>query len=429
MSDYRPNNEFPERPTPRRRPQDFKVTIPEDTNTSYGGEEDNSISSFSAPQNSSEQKRQRGKEEIKREKKAHKQRDKEKGKRNRRVFRLVWIVMVLFVGLALAQYLMTGLNDMLAINHITSTVTVEIPPDATLDEVAQVLQENGVIKEPTFFKLYATVTKSKDSFNRGTYELTTDMDYEAIINYLQTDYNRVDTVRIQFREGLNIQEIAELFEENGVCSADEILELANTDTFDGFDMISAITNDSERYYKLEGYLFPDTYDFYIGEDPESAMKKLLRNCDQKLTDEIHEQLEEQQMTIDEMMTIASIIQAESANLEDMYNVSSVLHNRLENGVETGTAQLGCDSTVFYPYHTKDSVPEEIRDTFQSRYNTYNIIGLPPGPICNPGAAAMDAALNPNDTDYYYFCHDAEGNAYYAKTAEQHQQNLVEAGLA
>ncbi len=429
MSDYRPNNEFPERPTPRRRPQDFKVTIPEDTNTSYGGEEDNSISSFSAPQNSSEQKRQRSKEEIKREKKAHKQRDKEKGKRNRRVFRLVWIVMVLFVGLALAQYLMTGLNDMLAINHITSTVTVEIPPDATLDEVAQVLQENGVIKEPTFFKLYATVTKSKDSFNRGTYELTTDMDYEAIINYLQTDYNRVDTVRIQFREGLNIQEIAELFEENGVCSADEILELANTDTFDGFDMISAITNDSERYYKLEGYLFPDTYDFYIGEDPESAMKKLLRNCDQKLTDEIHGQLEEQQMTIDEMMTIASIIQAESANLEDMYNVSSVLHNRLENGVETGTAQLGCDSTVFYPYRTKDSVPEEIRDTFQSRYNTYNIIGLPPGPICNPGAAAMDAALNPNDTDYYYFCHDAEGNAYYAKTAEQHQQNLVEAGLA
>ncbi len=424
MSDYKPNQEGRGDLPPRRRDEPFRVTLPPEAEPA---EEDKSISNFSSPQAAGGPPRSR--EEEKRAKKAHKRRNKEKSRRNRRVFRLVWVVMVLFLGLALAQYLIAGLDDMLAVGRPSLTVTVEIPENASAEEVAQTLRSSGVIRNEDFFLLYAMVTKADDSFNQGTYELETDMDYEAIINYLQSDFHRVDTVRIQFREGLNVMEIARLFEENGVCTAEEILALANSDTFDGFDMISAITNDSERYYRLEGYLFPDTYDFYLGEDPEDALKKLLRQADKVLLEEYDEEIAASGMTMDEVMTLASIIQAESANEDDMYNVSSVLHNRLENGAATGTAQLGCDATVFYPYRTREDVPESVRETFASRYNTYQIIGLPPGPICNPGRSAIEAALQPNDTGYYYFCHDADGNAYYAVTAEEHQQNLVEAGLA
>ena len=134
------------------------------------------------------------------------------------------------------------------------------------------------------------------------------------------------------------------------------------------------------------------------------------------------------MTLDEVLTLASIIQMEAANTDDMYMVSSVLHNRLENGSQYDIYTLDCDSTTYYPYRTKDDVPEAERDTFTSTYNTYTVRGLPAGPICNPGMDAIDAALNPQDTNYYYFCHDADGNAYYAVTAAEHQQNLVEAGL-
>lgn len=429
MSDERPNGGFPEGQPPRPdRAREFQVKIPEEELNAYGAPEDNSISSFSTPPQEPQHTAQKDKKTIRREQKAHRRRNKEKGKRNKRIFKLVWLVMVIFAGLALAQYLLGGVNDMLAVDRQKLSVTVEIPKEADTDEIAQRLYDNGVIEKMDFFKLYAKFTKADGNFGHGTYKLSTDMDYEAIINHLQSNTYRVDTVRVQFREGINIREIAELLEKNGVCSAEDVLKIANTDSFDKFDVINAIPNASKRYYKLEGYLFPDTYDFYLDEDPEDALSKFIRNCDKKLTDEIYEELEAKDMTLDQMLTIASIIEAESANKEDMYVVSSILQNRLENGVETGTAQLGCDATVFYPYRTKEQVPADIRDTFESRYDTYQIIGLPPGPICNPGAAAIDAALNPDNTDYYYFCHDKDGNAYYAKTAQQHEQNLVKAGL-
>ena len=430
MSDERPIGSVPGGRPPRRqeRVREFQVRIPEEELNAYGAPEDNSISSFSTPPREPQHAAQKDKKMLRRERKAHRRRSKEKGRRNKRIFKLVWLVMVVFAGLALAQYLLDGVNDMLAVDRQKLTVTVEIPKDADMDEIAQRLFDNGVIDNMDFFKLYAKVTKADGDFGTGTYQLTTDMDYEAIINHLQSNTYRVDTVRVQFREGISVREIAELLEENGVCSAEDVLEVANSDAFDEFDVISMIPNASSRYYKLEGYLFPDTYDFYLDEDPEDALSKFIRNCDKKLTDEIYEELEAKDMTLDQMMTIASIIEAESANAEDMYVVSSIIHNRLENGVETGTAQLGCDSTVFYPYRTREQVPVDIRDTFESRYNTYQITGLPPGPICNPGAVAIDAALNPDDTDYYYFCHDKDGNAYYAETAQQHEQNLVKAGL-
>lgn len=136
--------------------------------------------------------------------------------------------------------------------------------------------------------------------------------------------------------------------------------------------------------------------------------------------------------MDEIMIIASIIQAEAADVEDMYYVSSVLHNRLESHIDEGLSRLDCDSTVYYPYRSKSAVPEDMGD-YMSNYNTYNIYGLPAGAICNPSLDAIMAALYPYKTNYYYFCHsapteDSPSVAYYATNAEDHYQNLIEAGL-
>ncbi len=192
-------------------------------------------------------------------------------------------------------------------------------------------------------------------------------------------------------------------------------------------MLKSISNSSERYYRLEGYLFPDTYKFYKNEDAKSAVKKLVSNCNTKLTKQIRTKATEKGMTVDQLLTLASMIQSEAADKSDMYKVSSVFHNRL-NSKKTALRRLESDSTLYYPYRKQSLIPEDLRSTFKSRYNTYSFEGLPPGPICSPGLDAIDAALNPDSTGYYYFCHSSKGKAYYAKTKSGHDANLKKAGL-
>ena len=157
--------------------------------------------------------------------------------------------------------------------------------------------------------------------------------------------------------------------------------------------------------------------------------KLVNNCNKKLMDdELQEQIEASGMTLDEVLTLASIIQMEAANTDDMYRFrpSCTIVSK------TVRSMISIRSTAIRP-----PIIRIARRTMCLRrsvirlpvaYNTYTVRGLPAGPICNPGMDAIDAALNPQDTNYYYFCHDADGNAYYAATAAEHQQNLVEAGL-
>ena len=386
------------------------------------------IHSYSDPHAAQKAKLSQKEEEVRNEK-AHKHRNMKKRKKNRFFFRTMWIIMVLLISVLLSQFVIAGINDMLAEGREKVSVTVEIPKNPTTDQVASILNESGIIRDVNFFKLYSKFTKSDGHYSNGSYKIDTDMDYMAIINNLQSNSNRVDTIKITFPEGINSLEIAALFEKNGVCSAKDVLAVVNSNQFDSsFDIIKAITNTSDRYYKLEGYLFPDTYEFYKDEDPKKAVQKLLNNSNKKLTSDIRSKAATQNMTVDQIMTLASMIQAEAANKADMYQISSVFHNRLASGGKGDLLRLRSDPTTYYPYRTKAAVPSNLRDTYKSKYDTYTIQGLPAGPICNPGTEAIDAALNPANTDYYYFCHDARGKAYYAKTYAGQQANLVKAGL-
>lgn len=430
---------------PRKRAENFQLHISDDDLNGIGGEElysddtdessDDSVSaihSYSTPPAGSPSKT--GKltpEQIaaeKQAKKEHKYRNKKKGAHNRRMFRIIWIVMVVVIGIGLAQYLVAGVNDMLAVGRSKVTVSVNIPKNPTTQQIADVLYNNGIISNPDFFKLYSKLTKADGNYNNGTYKIDTDMDYEEIINDLQVSDNRVDTVKVTVPEGLNIVEIGTLLEKNGVCTSKELLDAANAADLDDYSLIKSITNDSDRYYKVEGYLFPDTYEFYKQDNPKDVLGKMIYNGSKKLTKTIRDKAAAKKMSVDQLLTLASIIQAESADEADMYNISSILQNRLKDGKAHDIYHLECDSTKFYPYRQKSLVPSTLGANYVSKYDTDTLPGLPAGPICNPGEKAIDAALNPNSTNYYYFCHDSNKKAYYASTLSVQQKHLKEAGI-
>lgn len=233
------------------------------------------------------------------------------------------------------------------------------------------------------------------------------------------------TVRLTFPEGSTVAQIAQILGDNGVCSAEEFMAAANNPaSLEGFSF--EITNPEERAFLLEGYVFPDTYEFYRNESGASALKRFLKNTQAKLGQSVYARCDELGYTVDEILTIASIIQEEAGNPAEMGKVSSVIHNRLDS---RAFPKLQCDVATFYlrdyvkPYVTEDRYNELV-----DLYNTYNCKGLPAGPITNVGMDAINAALYPEDTDYYYFITDNEGRYIYAETFNQHKENCRKAGL-
>ncbi|MBE6821267.1 MAG: endolytic transglycosylase MltG [Ruminococcaceae bacterium] len=233
------------------------------------------------------------------------------------------------------------------------------------------------------------------------------------------------TVRLTFPEGSTVAQIAQILSDNGVCSAEEFMAAANDPaSLEGFSF--EITNPEERAFLLEGYVFPDTYEFYRNESGASALKRFLKNTQVKLDESIYARCDELGYTVDEILTLASIIQEEAGNPAEMGKVSSVIHNRLDS---RAFPKLQCDVATFYlrdyvkPYVTEDRYNELV-----DLYNTYNCEGLPAGPITNVGTDAINAALYPEDTDYYYFITDNEGRYIYAETFSQHKENCRKAGL-
>lgn len=242
-----------------------------------------------------------------------------------------------------------------------------------------------------------------------------------------------NTVTVTFPEGFTILEIAERLAENNVCSKTEFLEICNQ-PYEGIE----IENADERIFLLEGYIFPDTYEFYFNSDPKAVLDKFIKNYNKKITPEIKAKAEALGYTMDEMLTLASIIQKEcDEDISECVTVSSVFHNRLKS---PSFPLLQSDVTTFYITqklgeqlgYQKDvklaNQNDEVR-RYMDLYSTYYCKGLPAAPICNPGIKAINAAVNPADTDYYYFLTDPSGeDFYYASTLSQHQKNGKTAGL-
>lgn len=343
----------------------------------------------------------------------------------------IFCAVVLVFSTALSAFAISCINDILAFSRSSEKVTVNIPNGATTDEIIDILAENDLVKQKTFCKLFYKAFNFIKNINKekkpadpvyfgDIYYVEKNLGLEGYLTEFKEEAKTVDTVSLVFPEGWTIYQIFDKIDEFGVCSKSELLASINGAEFD-YDFLNEIPDDSKRTFKLEGYLYPDTYEFYEESNANSVIRKLLDGFEAKWTDEYEEQRAKLGLTHDEVITIASIIQREAANKEQMGLVSSVIHNRLNHSVSWPL--LGCDSTANYiKNYVRPNVSEAQAIIFEQYYDTYISQGLPPGPICNPGDDAIHAALFPEDTDYYYFRHDKYGEIYMAKTQTEHDRN-------
>jgi len=260
----------------------------------------------------------------------------------------------------------------------------------------------------------------------------------------ETTTTGIPTATVTFPEGFNVVQIAERLEENGVCSAQDFIALTNDADYVsslGYAFTDFIP-DSQRAFLLEGYLFPDTYEFYLNDSPENVLKKILRNTSAKLTGEYSLRAQKLGYTLDEIISLAAIIQEESYSEESMKLISSVLYNRLKSGTK-----LECDVTIKYlenyvvkSLYLKKLIEEEKgreiteeellaeTDKYRALYNVFKCPAIPEGPITCPGKAAIEAALYPAESDYFFFVTDEEKNFYFNETWAGHVKKCKELGL-
>ena len=318
-------------------------------------------------------------------------------------------------------------KEYLGIDKDQNDITFNIPKGSTGSDIAELLEENNIIDHKTFFKLVFKL-KAPDTIYPGDITLQPSMGYSAIITKLSTMRESYETSTISFPEGVTLLEVANLLEKNNICEADEFLFEFNKKQ--GYDFEDQINGTDDAFYAMEGYFFPDTYEFYQNDSGYNITKIVREHFQKKFTDKMTAQMNKQGLTMNQLMTLASMVQWESGSVEDMPKVASVFLNRL-NDPET-FPRFESDATAKYI----EKVIKKQADTtaslehYTESYDTYEHRGLPAGPVCNPGIEAINAVLNPEKTDYYYFCNNLKtGESFFAKTLEEHEQNLVKAGLA
>ncbi len=357
---------------------------------------------------------------------------------------LVACVCVIFIAIltvTASTVAMTTINDILVIDKSGESdyISVYIPPEVTeYEQVFEIVKDAGLIKQPLItdifckFRHYDEVrVKNKETqqyetvrikYSPGTYFLNSEMGIEGILEEIMVSSSGYkDTVRLTFPEGWTVAQVFEKLEKYGVCEAEKLYANLGI-TGNQYDFISSIGTVNGRYLNAEGYLFPDTYDFFIGENAGSVIKKLLNNFENKWKDEYNSRIKELGMSVDEIITIASIIQREAKDTTQMDAISSVIHNRLAD--KATYPSIDMNSTKDYVLSLKEFnlFTDFYYNMYLGSYNTYSNPGLPPGPICNPGAAAIRAALYPEESDYHFFCHNDKGEIFLAETASEHQAN-------
>lgn len=352
---------------------------------------------------------------------------------------------VLVISLLISLFGISCVNDVLAINrNKNESVVVTVPNNATAEQIIDLLADNKLIHQRAFCKFFyrlknavfnkpddvnylsaflSGVVDEQPVFLSGVYYCDADLGLEAYLNKFQREQVAEKTVTVFFQEGWSIYQMFDKLDNFGVCKKAELVAALEGADYD-FDFVRSIPDSDDRVFKLEGYMFPDTYEFYETCDANTIIRKMLGNFESKWTDEYADRAKQLGMSMDEVIILASIIQREAADKEQMGVVSSVLHNRLKNSVSFPT--LGCDSTLSYvENNVVPNVSTAEAQKFKLSYDTYAIRGLPAGPVCNPGLDAIEAALWPDDTGYLYFCHDNSGEIYLAYTNEEHDRNLLE----
>ena len=362
-------------------------------------------------------------------------------RRRRRTTKLVWalvyVAFVIGVSTLLATFGWKAANDVLALNKEEHTATITLPDEiftesevevekedketgtvtvttetvttADMKYVADLLEENGMIEYNWIFRMFSKFTHGDTKLRPGTYTLNTDMDYRALISSMGSSSANRATVDVTFTEGSTLDQIFEQMEKKGVAEVDKLRETAAEHDY-AFSFLQDIPLGD--YHRLEGYLFPDTYTFYLNEDPLTAINKMLLNFDIRFTDEMRSAVGETEYSIRDILTIASMSEKETDG-SDRARISSVIYNRLERPTSETAGYLNIDATIFYV--TGRTVTQADYQNVDSPYNTYLYKGLPPGPISNPGMASIRAAMNPASEKYYFYALGDDNVHHYFET--------------
>lgn len=324
---------------------------------------------------------------------------------------VIYVGGILLISFILATIGWRWAGDVLALNKEPLTASVTITEGESLGDVTAELKEKGLVKYGYLFQLFASFTHKAEKITAGSYELSTVMDYSALLNNISSTSAYRETVTVTIPEGYTVEEIFKLMENKGVCSYNDLLKVAQEETFD-FDFLKDVKTTKEK--RLEGYLFPDTYEFYKGADAKSVINTMLKNFDDRFDSKMEAEMQLLGYSKNDIIIMASIIEKETDG-GDQRNIASVLQNRLKNTWATPKGYLQVDSTIQYLLKERKKKLTDKDLEIDSPYNTYKNPGLPIGPICNPGLTAIQAALEPNKTNYYYFMLGKDGTTHFFDT--------------
>lgn len=360
---------------------------------------------------------------------------KAKGKKGGVASTYWFFIIVIAVSMVISVYAIFCLNDIFGITKSKDSVTVSYAQeiDNTSDAV-DVLAENHLIKCKNFCKFYiklaSKVVGSYDieaPFQAGVYYLNGKMGLEGMLTSMMGTPETTETVKVMIPEGYTVPEIIDKLVENEVCDKAALLSVIDSTEF-SYSLISGLKAKESVPYRLEGYLFPDTYEFYVGQSASSVIEKFLEQTEKQIPEEYRKRAQEMGYSMNEIITIASIVQAEAGSNDQMKTIAAVIENRLQD--TTNYPSLGCQSTTDYINNkvapALSSTSAHTADYYLTYYSTASastVKGLPEGPICNPGKAAIEAVLYPEDNDDYFFFHDNNGKLYTAKTYSEFKSQI------
>jgi len=358
---------------------------------------------------------------------------KKKKKKNRYIFLkiliLILICTIVYMTSALYgyRYIVEGTKQAEEIISESEGDIFTIPSGARTTNIADELKKQGYIKNTTIYRILSKLMGFDNAYKAGKYIITKDMNYYALMLRLTGEALKNPTKDILIPEGRTLLETVEILEGQGYIDKEKFFRIASQ-KLEQYKFLESVKESDARKYPLEGYLYPDTYRMDEGWTEEQLILRMLDQFNRIFTQEYYDRAQELGMTVDEVVTLASLIEAEARYPADYKKISSVFHNRLKKGMKLESdvtvqyarvyAGLGRTSVVLY----KDL-------EIDSPYNTYIHEGLPPGPVCSPRKDAIEAALYPEKTNYLFFFATPDGTNIYNETYEKHIADQKKYGVS
>ena len=362
----------------------------------------------------------------------------------------VWIALIVVIGVSLGRTIWVCTADLMAFGKPNHQVTITISNTDTIKTVAQKLSDAKLIRYPGLFETFATLTGKDERISAGTFTLNSQLDYNAMINAMGYYAPAREEVEVIIPEGYNCAMIFKHLEKEKVCSAKDLEEWAAEGDLKEYWFLKDVKRGDK--YCLEGFLAPDTYKFYTNDTPQRVLEKLLNEFEDRFTEKMKDKyealkerynsnllshgkdqayLDAHPLDLNTIVTLASIIERETSSGDESFEIASVFFNRLTN--PDNYPHLESKATVHYAigdyFGEIPKLTQEHLDTV-SPYNTFTCEGLPAGPICNPSVNSIYAALDPNETDYYYYVFDKKENKHrFASSADGHARNVAEVEAA